>query len=112
MGEAHLTRMEANDSVIWATCEDHGRQGDMHTLSRHGLNAAVLDARAHDAMVHGVKRSDRQYRDTVAGLIVRAYRATPCPTCHALAGQPCIDPALGDDDSRMHPARVLQAQGR
>jgi hypothetical protein len=112
MAGAHLTRMEANTSVIWATCDEHGRQGDMHTLSRHGMNAAILDARAHDAMVHGVKRTDRQYRDTLAGLIIQVYQATPCPTCGALAGQPCQDPALGDDDRRMHPARVLAVQGR
>ncbi len=63
---AHLTVVVAGEHVVLAYCLEHGRL-DPHTKSAHGMNLAILDARAHDDMKHGVYRTESQYRARLLG---------------------------------------------
>jgi len=59
----HLTLILRDDTrvTLQAVCEEHGPLDSPRCQTVHGRNVAVLEARAHDDMAHGVYRSEADY---------------------------------------------------
>jgi len=64
----HLTIIRGVEAKLIVHCPDHGPVVPPRENSRTGFNAAVTEARHHDAVEHRVNRSDKQYRAALDGL--------------------------------------------
>jgi hypothetical protein len=68
----HLTVIRQYGTGLAAYCIEHAGVGMFHNYSPHGFNAAVTEARFHDAVSHDVYRDDEAYRCALTA-------ATECP---------------------------------
>ena len=66
MSEQHLTIIRGVDGRLIVHCPEHGPVVPPRENSRTGFNAAITEARFHDDQMHGVRRSDKQYRLAIA----------------------------------------------
>lgn len=63
---AHITPIVfVSEDVLQAHCPQHGPIGKPRLVSMQGMNAVILAARSHDDVVHGVHRTDAEYRRDV-----------------------------------------------
>lgn len=64
----HLTIIRGVDDKLLVHCPEHGPVVMPRQNSRQGFNAAITEARYHDDQMHGVKRTDKQYREALGSL--------------------------------------------
>lgn len=58
----HLTVVRFVDDNVVAYCPEHQAVDQSHPDTRIGRNAAILAARQHDDVHHGIYRADAEYR--------------------------------------------------